>query len=226
MVNFNTHQMIRAKKLGVLIRDARQTANKGVAECAQAIQTSIENFEQFEVGERSPSLPELELLAQFLKVPLDHFWGNRTLSEQQTNPKEEKRELFLLIRNRKIGVILKQARLSTGLSINQVSEQANISDSQLEIYELGEQPIPLPILEDISNIINLPIQRFFDVHKPIDVIPLQPSSMEYLNELPKELRDFILKPVNRPYLELAHRLSEISVEKLRTVAEGLLEITL
>jgi len=38
--------------------------------------------------------------------------------------------------------------------------------------------------------------------------------------------DFISKPVNRPYLQLAQRLSEMSVEKLRMVAEGLLEITL
>ena len=43
--------------------------------------------------------------------------------------------------------------------------------------------------------------------------------------LSPELQAFISKPVNRPYLELAQRLSEMSVEKLRAVAEGLLEIT-
>jgi len=37
---------------------------------------------------------------------------------------------------------------------------------------------------------------------------------------------FVLKPINLPYLELAKRLSEMSVDKLRDVAEGLLEITL
>ena len=41
-----------------------------------------------------------------------------------------------------------------------------------------------------------------------------------------ELQGFVCKPINRPYLELAVRLSEMSVEKLRGVAEGLLEITL
>ncbi len=39
------------------------------------------------------------------------------------------------------------------------------------------------------------------------------------------LQNFIVKPVNRPYLELAVRLSTLSVDKLRAVAEGLLEIT-
>ena len=35
-----------------------------------------------------------------------------------------------------------------------------------------------------------------------------------------------LKPVNLPYLEIAQRLSGLSVEKLRAMAEGLLDITL
>jgi hypothetical protein len=44
--------------------------------------------------------------------------------------------------------------------------------------------------------------------------------------MPSELQSFVVKPINQPYLELAQRLSEMSVEKLRAVAEGLLEITL
>ena len=48
---------------------------------------------------------------------------------------------------------------------------------------------------------------------------------EKFAQLPTKMKDFVSKPVNRPYLELAMRLSELSVEKLRTVAESLLEIT-
>jgi hypothetical protein len=44
--------------------------------------------------------------------------------------------------------------------------------------------------------------------------------------MPVDLQTFVSKPINRPYLELAQRLSEMSVDKLRSVAEGLLEITL
>jgi hypothetical protein len=50
--------------------------------------------------------------------------------------------------------------------------------------------------------------------------------MQNFAELSPELQDFLSKPINRPYLELAQRLSEMDVEKLRAVAEGLLEITL
>jgi len=44
-------------------------------------------------------------------------------------------------------------------------------------------------------------------------------------ELPLELRQFVAKPVNRPYLELAMKLSNMSRDKLRSVAEDLLDIT-
>jgi len=43
--------------------------------------------------------------------------------------------------------------------------------------------------------------------------------------MPVEMQVFVSKPINRPYLELAIRLSEMSVDRLRSVAEGLLEIT-
>ena len=45
-------------------------------------------------------------------------------------------------------------------------------------------------------------------------------------ELPAELQAFVSQPVNRPYLELAIKLSSMSSDKLRSVAEGLLDITL
>jgi hypothetical protein len=53
----------------------------------------------------------------------------------------------------------------------------------------------------------------------------QGAIQEFL-QLPPELRGFVCMPVNRPYLELARNLSQLSTEKLRSVAEGLLDITL
>ena len=50
--------------------------------------------------------------------------------------------------------------------------------------------------------------------------------MQQFLDLPKELQAFVCQPVNRPYLELAMKLSSMSTDKLRSVAEGLLDITL
>ena len=59
-------KIIRAKKLGVLIRDAREKSGKSMEECAKAMGLSADELKAVEFGERSPSLPELEILAYYL----------------------------------------------------------------------------------------------------------------------------------------------------------------
>jgi len=45
-------------------------------------------------------------------------------------------------------------------------------------------------------------------------------------KLSPEMRSFVCSPVNQPYLELARNLSQLSADRLRAVAEALLDITL
>ena len=52
------------------------------------------------------------------------------------------------------------------------------------------------------------------------------EAVQQFLEMPTELREFVAMPVNRPYLELAMKLSNMSRDKLRSVAEDLLDITL
>ena len=54
---------IRTKKLGLIIRNARQVYAKSAEECAQAMGVSTDTFQSYESGIVSPSLPEIELLA-------------------------------------------------------------------------------------------------------------------------------------------------------------------
>ncbi len=48
---------------------------------------------------------------------------------------------------------------------------------------------------------------------------------DLLKQLSPEVRDFVLKPINQSYLELAMKLSKMPAGQLRVIAEGLLEIT-
>lgn len=70
---------LRTRKLGVLILDARLATRRSVKECAEALGVSPETFTSYENGETAPSLPQLEALAYFLDLPLEHFWGNESL---------------------------------------------------------------------------------------------------------------------------------------------------
>jgi hypothetical protein len=69
------------------------------------------------------------------------------------------------------------------------------------------------------------VKDFFDQHGMVGVWANEQRNVQSYLALSPELQTFVSKPVNRPYLVLAQRLSEMSVEKLRAVAEGLLEIT-
>ena len=72
-------KIIRAKKFGVLMRDARLKTGKSLEDAAQAMGISGEELAAIEFGERPPTLPEVEILAYYLEIPLDHFWGNAVL---------------------------------------------------------------------------------------------------------------------------------------------------
>jgi transcriptional regulator with XRE-family HTH domain len=125
-----------------------------------------------------------------------------------------------------IGAILRQERSKSNLSIKTVSNETGIPAARLKAYELGERPIPLPELETLATSLSTRIEVFFDQNGPIGKWMWAQKSMKQFLELPAELQAFVTQPVNRPYLELAVKLSSMSSDKLRSVAEGLLDITL
>jgi len=216
---------IRTKKLGVLIRDARLATGKSLDECAQAVGVTPDRFEGYELGVEPPSLPELEILAYTLRVPLEHFWGNERLKKNGKVVTLDADQVKTL-RQKMIGALLRKVRVEGGITLETVASKTGLGMEKLEQYELGEAAIPIPELESISQVLNTSILEFQDRHGPVGNWFVEQKASREFKDLPVDLQGFVCKPINRPYLELAIRLSEMSVEKLRSVAEGLLEITL
>jgi transcriptional regulator with XRE-family HTH domain len=226
MVTRSIAVTIRSKKLGVLINNARQVNATPAPTCAQVMGIPLAQYEAYERGELSPSLPELEALAFFLKIPLDYFWGRDITGIPISEAPVPDSSRLMALRDRFIGASIRRSRLEAGLTIEDLSEKVGIPPNQLQGYEFGTQPIPIPELEVIATALNRPLKEFQDNRGPIGTWIKQQRAVQNFAELSPELQDFISKPINRPYIELAYRLSEMSVEKLRAVAEGLLEITL
>jgi transcriptional regulator with XRE-family HTH domain len=221
-----TQITIRSKKLGVLIRDARTHARRSIKECADAINTKSGTFRAYEEGRKSPSLPELETLAYYLDLHIDHFWSRDIKSNMPLPIEALDLPRLLAVRQRKIGALLRQERTNASISIRNLALGTGISGARIKAYELGERPIPLPELEVLVSTLGGRIETFFDRTGPVGQWLINEEAIQNFLDLPEELRQFVAMPVNRPYLELAMKLSNMSKDKLRSVAEDLLDITL
>lgn len=226
MDNVRSQITLRTKKLGVLIRDARLKARRNVDECAKAIGVTKGIFRSYEEGRRAPSLPELEILVYYLELPIDHFWGKASVAEGEEPSEPLDLPQLVEIRQRLIGALLRQERNNASISIKSLSQETGISGSRIKAYELGQRSVPLPELEALVTALGGRIETFFDQSGPIGQWMADQRSMRQFLGLPKDLRAFVCQPVNRPYIELAMKLSAMSTDKLREVAEGLLDITL
>ncbi len=222
----NAKITIREKKLGLLIRDARIAERRTVKECADAIGVSQALFRAYEEGRRAPSLPELETLVYYLKLPIKQFWGNETHSDVPAISETVDTAQLIALRQRIIGALLRQERNKVNMSIRYISAETGVPSSRLNAYEMGERPIPVPELEAIVTLMGSRIETFFDQSGPVGQWMTNQRAMQKFLELSEEMQDFVCQPVNRPYIELAIKLSSMSKEKLRSVAEGLLDITL
>ncbi len=223
MNNHSQYVQIRSKKIGLLLYDARLSVNKTIQEVSSKTGIPAERITAFEKGQSSPSLPEAEVLAYFYNLPVEHFWGNQII--KKTSLETEKIKQLLAIRRRLIGANIQKYRKENNFSLEDLAAKTNLPVQQLMQYEHGEVAIPVPELELITKALNKQIDDFYDQQGMIGKWRLEQKEIEKIKSMPNELREFVSKPINLPYLELAVRLSELDVNKLRLVAEGLLEIT-
>lgn len=212
----------RAKILGVLIQDARRYAARSLEQCARAVNLTPEQFAAAEKGQHVLSLPELEVLAIYLGVPMSHFWSGQTLSDA---PEPDYSNL-LQLRHKIVGGLLKQARLDAGRSREELAQGIGVDESTLQAYEMGEKEIPFLHLEEMARALNVSIDYFLDEERgPLGRHEAQQEMNRYFQDMPPDVRAFVTRPVNIAYLQTAMRLSEMDAEKLRNIAAGILEIT-
>lgn len=218
--------LIQNKIVGVALRDARLRAKKSPQQCAEALSCSPEAITRAEEGLAGMSLPQLEALAHFLGTSLGRMLGEEDLSEGEPQEAPLPYDRVMAIRHKIIGLILRQARQELGRTLEDVAVAMSYTPEQLAHIEIGDEPVTLVELRALAE--NLGIS--FDSFIAEDVIPMSPAERDARNlrrlaHLPSEVREFIFKPINLPYLQIAMNLSRMPSEALRQIASGLLEIT-
>ena len=217
---------ILSKKMGVLLKTARTQRGESKKSCGEVIGTTSRMITKYENGEKSPSLPELEVLAYFLDVPLDSFWEDISPADQDKMEALKNLEQRMELRNLKIGASLKKFRKEAKLSMKDVSERIGLTTYRIKSYENGKFAVPVAELNALMRLYGREIGELVVDKGPIaDWAHAIRASAEFV-DLPKDLQEFVIKPINRPYLEVAQKLSLMSVDQMRNVAEGLLDITL
>lgn len=224
--NFDEIYAIRTRILGVLIRDARLASGTTQEETATELEIDAEDVREWEYGKQSPSLPQLELMAFYFDVPLSQFWSEKTLSQAQQErsvpvPKDQYNE----IRNRMVSTALVIARREAKLSQEEVAQAAGLAVEQLQQYESGVA-IPFPQLTSLASAVRRNMSYFLEGTGRIGMWLQAQEEYARFSELPTEIRTFVSKPVNQPYLEVAMKLAAMPRDELRLLAEKILDITL
>jgi transcriptional regulator with XRE-family HTH domain len=223
--NFEELYLLRARILGVLVRDARQAAGLDPDECAAQVHVTTATLESWELGKVMPSLPQVELLAYTLRVPISHFWGTATLLERDTRQDVDIDE-YITLRNHLIGALLRAAREQANLTPEQLAAEAGIPPGNVTAYELGQRPIPTPVLATLASACRVSLSFFLENGNKVGTFLMLQEDLKNFIALSPEVRRFVASPTNQPYIDLAMRLAQMGTSELRGLAEALLEITL
>lgn len=222
--DFDELYRLRARILGVLIRDARQTAGETAEQCASQIGVAPDLLDAWELGRTMPSLPHLELLAYHFNLPISHFWSAETL--RQTAHRPVNSEEYVLIRNRLIGGLLRSARQQQNLTVEELAEAAGLPPGNVNAYELGQRAIPTPVLMSLAHACHVSLSYFLENGNRVASFLALQEDLKQFGELPEDLRRFVSSPVNQPYLQLAMKLAQMGTDELRGIAAAILDITL
>ena len=222
--NYEEVHTLRARILGVLIRDARLANGASEAEVAAALDVTEDQVSAWEFGQEAPGLPQLEMLAYFLGIPVSHFWNTKTISGQEEE-RQIPREHYGELRDRVIGAMLTIARKDAKLSQEELAAASGLTPEHIAAYEMGQMSIPFPELTSLSTAVRKPLSYFLEDGNRIGNWLALKEEYQRFSQLPEEVRAFVIQPVNQPFIDIAMRLSRLQVQELRTVAENILNIT-
>ena len=181
----------------------------------------IEYLIVWEMGEASPDLPQLEVLADVLDVPVTHFLGTHLLAADKSTRSIESE--YLRLRRRIVGAMLRQQREALGLSTGELAAKLQISPDDLSQYEVGRS-IAMPVLERIADGLGMSIEDLL----PEAITQQQVESHAHIEaymDHDEEVRDFVSQRGSEMFIRIAMMLSDLSGDQLREIAIQLTEIT-
>jgi len=205
------------------IKTARVKSKRSLKSCADELNIHLKRFAAYESGAMIPSLPEIELLAYYLKTPVLNI-----LSEQEdispfytSNLTGEKAGSLLHLRHKMIGAKLRQLREEKQISPSQLADQAGFLIEDLESFELGQTPIRLSILLRMLKVLDCSLQDIIDKTSPIGKWHQNAFSLKLFFQLPQNMQSALLHSEDQKYLEFIQKLLCASKNDLDNLTQTL-----
>jgi transcriptional regulator with XRE-family HTH domain len=218
--------VLQRKMVGVKVRHTRMRAGLTPKDVGQVLGLSEEAIADMEFGRCDVSLPQLEVMALIFNVPVIYFWSEEIIDEPKLDfPSQE----AILLRQRIIGALLRKARVEAGRSQEELAHLLGLPTSKISDYEFGKEAIPLQELQALADYLKVSLEYFIDQgilpnRESNGHVPTLDEIVQY-SQLPPRVRHFLSNPANMLYVNVAMKLSNLSAETLRALAEGLLEVT-
>jgi len=139
--------------VGSLLRHARISSGRSQVEMAAALHVPKYRYAQWEQGKQDLSMAELTSAAELCGVSLRYFFDDAVRVEEQVQ--EAALVVTARVKHKLTGALLRQARVSAGLSQKACAERLGITSRRLVQYETGQVEIPEGQLEMMGHKLGL-----------------------------------------------------------------------
>lgn len=135
-------------------------------DCAHMLGISTQDYINFEQGKGFLSLPELELLSNYLGISLQNLLSEKILSDaSQINMlRDSFRPHYKTLRDKMIGAKMAQESSIKAITLDELQQASGIPLEKLTDYQQGSAPIPINHLIAIANALSFPLESFLN-HK-------------------------------------------------------------
>lgn len=215
-INHDEARKLRGKLLGVMIRKRRLEAARSLSDCAQGMGIEPRLVEAWEYGESEPSLPQLELLGQFLN-------GRQSGADDALASDRAAQDEYMLLRQRLIGALLRAARESSGRAVEALSESAGLDVGQLQRFEFGEETIAVSELTALAQALELDLS-YFATPRLMPESSYADNSRKMTKQSGGDWRQFAAESDNLPFIRLAMAFQGIGRDDLHRIADALVAI--
>ena len=172
----------RSENLGKILASQREISEKTIVKTAAYLGVAPEDIIKFESGEVAPSLPQLESLSLFYKIPVSDLLKADKAFTQTVRVDPVKIPAIIGLRTRIIAAMINKARMEQNRTQEELAENLDLDLSTFEEYESGRTQIPLPALEILCATLGLPIKSLYSEMSRIASEPIEEESIPISSE--------------------------------------------